>query len=419
MADVAVVRPPPRTARTERLPALDGLRGVAAFIVLAHHVVLAGVPLLAAVYLSGADPVLPGWAWALVRTPLHVLWSGEEIVLVFFALSGFVLAMPAVRGAALSPARYYPHRLLRLYGPVWAAIGLALASRVVVGHHAVDGASWWLNAHDEHVAAAGVLHDVTLVSGTAGFEVTSVLWSLRWEVVYSLALPLVLLVGARTRDRPGGAAALAVGALALFGAHAAPRYLPAFVLGSLMAFQVDRLRAVGATLAAPTAGNRLARGAAAVACLALLTSDWWVTPWLWLPVGYARTVLEHAVPAAVALGACLAVALPFLLGDLRRVLERPAVQWAGSRSFSLYLVHEPIVVAVAFALGGRAPVLLLAAAAIPAAVVAAELFFRVAERRIHRWSRRLGRACEEWARACRLGRAAASDTVSSTHGVPS
>ena len=66
------------------------------------------------------------------------------------------------------------------------------------------------------------------------------------------------------------------------------------------------------------------------------------------------------------------------------------MRWAGSRSFSLYLVHEPIVVASAFALGGTASVALLAAIAVPVSLVAADGFFRVAERPIHRWSRAFG-----------------------------
>jgi peptidoglycan/LPS O-acetylase OafA/YrhL len=58
---------------SERLTSLDGLRGLAALVVMVHHVVLASVPVLALVYLGGAHPALPGWADVLVSTPLHVL----------------------------------------------------------------------------------------------------------------------------------------------------------------------------------------------------------------------------------------------------------------------------------------------------------------------------------------------------------
>jgi peptidoglycan/LPS O-acetylase OafA/YrhL len=132
------------------------------------------------------------------------------------------------------------------------------------------------------------------------------------------------------------------------------------------------------------------------ACVVAMTSVWWLQP--------HSSVVEHGLRAVVAAGACIAVALPLLLGSLRSFLETPVMQWAGSRSFSLYLVHEPIVVAAAFALGGTASVVLVAALAVPVALVAAEGFFRVAERPMHRWSRAFG----QWVEARVSGGAAVS-----------
>jgi peptidoglycan/LPS O-acetylase OafA/YrhL len=375
---------------SERLTSLDGLRGLAALVVMVHHVVLASVPVLALVYLGGAHPALPGWADVLVSTPLHVLWAGEEFVLVFFALSGFVLTMPTVRGHAFSAARYYPYRLLRLYGPVWAAIVFAIIVRTIVPHDAVGGASWWLNAHDEPISAWELEHDGTLVFGTGGFAATSVLWSLRWEVLFSLFLPLFLWVGRRTRGMPWVMAGIAFAVLVFAGGHDTPRYMPAFALGSLMAFQVDRLQVLGVRLARPTGRNRAVKAGLVAAAVGGMTAGWWVQPASWIDPGTARDVVEHVLRAVVPAGACVAVALPLLLGSFRRFLDTRVMQWAGSRSFSLYLVHEPIVVSAALALGGRASFAVLAAVAVPCALLAAEVFFRVAERPIHRLSRRLG-----------------------------
>ena len=247
--------------------------------------------------------------------------------------------MPTVRGGVLSPARYYPYRLLRLYGPVWAAILFAVVVRSLVPHEAVPGASWWLNAHQEAVSPWQLQHDGTLVFGTGGFAATSVLWSLRWEVLFSLFLPVFLLIGKRTRGMPWAVAGVAFAVLALSGGHDSPRYMPAFLLGSLMAFEIDRLRALGARLAAPTVGNRAVKALLVAVCIVSMTAVWWVRP--------DSPVVEHGLRAVVAAGACIAVGLPLVLGSLRSFLDTPVMQWAGSRSFSLYLVHEPIVVAAA------------------------------------------------------------------------
>jgi peptidoglycan/LPS O-acetylase OafA/YrhL len=73
----------------------------------------------------------------------------------------------------------------------------------------------------------------------------------------------------------------------------------------------------------------------------------------------------------------------------RRLLARRPVAWAGSRSYSLYLVHEPIVVLAAFALGGAPTLPLLVVVAVPPVVLLTEGFFRLVERPSHALSRRV------------------------------
>ena len=77
-----------------RLRELDGLRGLAAVVVLIHHCLLT-VPALAEV---GARPgTVPGGALErlLALTPAHLLWGGYEAVLVFFILLFSPVTFPA------------------------------------------------------------------------------------------------------------------------------------------------------------------------------------------------------------------------------------------------------------------------------------------------------------------------------------
>lgn len=109
----------PMVEFTGRLPALDGLRGVAAVTVLVHHSLLV-IPAVA------SDRASAAW---IVRSPLHLFWAGNEAVYVFFILSGLVLTLPAVRRGRMRWKPYYPSRLLRLYIPVVASVVLAVVSR--------------------------------------------------------------------------------------------------------------------------------------------------------------------------------------------------------------------------------------------------------------------------------------------------
>lgn len=108
-----------------RLRELDGLRGLAALIVLFYHISLT-YPSLAVPYY--AQPVEGPLAFALTYTPLHLLRDGRMAVYIFFVLSGLVLALPVLaRGRAYPWLAYYPQRLIRLYLPVWAAVALGVA----------------------------------------------------------------------------------------------------------------------------------------------------------------------------------------------------------------------------------------------------------------------------------------------------
>ena len=179
-----------------RVRSLDGLRGFAALGVVFCHVLLSSPS-----YYRWAD----NGSW-LHRSPLTILWSGQEMVVIFFVLSGDVLALPAVKLAwRWFDRSYYPRRLLRLYLPVWGALVFAGVLHLLVTRNAVTGATPWLNSHaillslHDGIATAGLLQDSWL-HGTS--EYTSVLWSLEYEVVFSLALPLILIVPILTRRHP-------------------------------------------------------------------------------------------------------------------------------------------------------------------------------------------------------------------------
>ena len=77
-----------------RILALDALRGVAACTVMFYHCLVA-MPAFYAVYT--AQPAAPeAIVWWLAYSPLHLLWGGLEGVIVFFVLSGFVLALSLI-----------------------------------------------------------------------------------------------------------------------------------------------------------------------------------------------------------------------------------------------------------------------------------------------------------------------------------
>lgn len=142
------------------------------------------------------------------------------------------------------------------------------------------------------------------------------------------------------------------------------------------------------------------RGAWLAVALAacLLSAD------LWLPGAQRATGASGALVVA---GAVLAVALPLVYASVERPLRTRVMGWLGSRSFSLYLVHHPIVLAFAYGLDVPAlPVLL--ALVLPTSLLAAEAFFRAVERPCHGLARAVTAQLSARAAAADAARAAAA-----------
>lgn len=366
---------------TTRLAALDGLRGVAAVVVVVHHALLT-FPALADGYFDRAasDPL----AWSLTYTPLHAFWAGPEAVYLFFVLSGVVLVLPVLRkGREFSWVAYYPRRILRLYLPVIAAVLFGALTVALVPRFEADGLGAWLNGRTPTYTPERFLRDIFILDGSSG--VISPLWSLRWEVLFSLLLPVFVVIAVVLRrfwwpKVVAAFAAILIGSLidsdALF-------YLPIFALGALLIAEWERIGEVSQRLSAK-------RGAwpAILVCATLLTTS------TWMLAGVDDDVVQRTVAVLPVLGVTLFVIAAGHYRPVQRCLEGRVVGWLGMISFALYLVHEPIIIAarlLTFPLSPWVGILI----SIPLSFVVAWAFARLVEQPAHRLSVWAGRAVEK------------------------
>ena len=369
--------PDPAAPSRGRIRALDGLRGLAAVAVVIHHCTEASVPALVDVENGvGARPEMWSRLWWAAYSPLHLVLFGLEPVYIFFVLSGFVLVLPLLDRRSVDWTGFWLARLVRLYVPAWASLVLAAVLFLLVPRTSLPGRSTWLNGAGQSPGMSQYGVDATLLSG----GVNGPLWSLRYEVLFSLLVPVYLLLFVKVRGRTAVKLALIVGAV-LFGAAGGPlhpavyrtsEFMAMFAVGVMMAAERER---VTAWMQRRSRGQTVALAALALIALGAPT---WTLPRISPPL--------EVVSLA---GAALLVTV-FLGSHVAAVAEHRTVQWAGRRSFSLYVVHMPVVVAVSeLFVHPRPGVLHLVV--VPLALLTAEVFYRLVEKPSQHLGRNLGR----------------------------
>lgn len=368
-----------------RYRSLDGLRGVAAVVVVLHHAFLT-VPVLASAYYPRTGHIAIGsGAWLLTYTPAHLIWAGSEAVFLFFILSGIVLTLPVLRSPRFCWLAYYPRRVIRLYGPVVVAAVFGLLTILLVARFDDPALGGWMNARPNVYSAESIGRDATLVFGASG--VISPFWSLRWEVLFSLALPLYVWA-TQALARTAWVSFLLVCAFLVWGSVQQGQhsyYLPMFAIGTVMVTHWERVTRLAAAI------GRCRRGWLLLSVAAVLLT---CARWELIGLGMNESAAKSYSWVSV-IGVTLLVLAAAFCRPLKQFLEAPLAQWLGAVSFSLYLVHEPIIIAVRF-LTVHLPPGAGIAISLPIAFTVAALFVRLVEQPFHQLSRRVGRRVEIW-----------------------
>jgi peptidoglycan/LPS O-acetylase OafA/YrhL len=331
---------------TMRYPAVEGLRAVAALLVVLTHVA----------YWTGY--VNAGFLGGLAA-------RGDLGVAVFFVLSGVLLSRPwleaALRGdPAPGLRRYAVHRASRLLPAYYLALAGVLLTAVLTTP--VDG-------RDVDLTPSSLVSHLLLVQGITGplLSTFSQTWSLTTELTFYLLLPVLAALAARAIRRRGPVKGVArvlaccvVGAglgLLLTGlaaadvlpwsgrvALSAPAHAAWFASGLAVAALVaaEDTGALpgrrGATWQLVRTSPDLMAGTAAVLLLVAVTPVAGPRGFAEVPAGYA--VAKELVYALVATAALLACISRSARGSATgRVLAGPSMRYLGRISYGIFLWH--------------------------------------------------------------------------------
>lgn len=115
-----------------------------------------------------------------------------------------------------------------------------------------------------------------------------------------------------------------------------------------------------------------------VATIVALTASFWLAP-LGSRVGAHTNAVELVENSMMLIGAAAMVVLALAFRPLGALLSKRLVLWVGVRSFSLYLVHEPVVTALAFAFQLTSSPLWFLCLAVMLSLGLTALFYRLIE----------------------------------------
>ncbi|MEU1995485.1 acyltransferase [Nocardia gamkensis] len=363
------------------VPALEGMRGMAALGVLLTHV---------AFQTGAAGTPVVGRVWG----------RFDMAVAVFFALSGFLLWRPhaaAARGLDTAPpvGYYLRHRAARILPAYWVVVCAVLV--LLPSAAGTAGLRVW----GSNLALLQVFVPLTLTDGLTQ------MWSLSVEVAFYLVLPvfafaLVRLRGSAARRRVPVLLALAVLSLswnfipvptpdAIHADNWLPGYLPWFAAGMILAelaehsVRLSRWWKVGA--------NQPLMWTVAVCAFLLAATD------LAGPAGLNRAEPWQYV-VKMGLGAIIGFALlaPLVLRDpaarAHRWLESPVAATLGRWSYGIFIWHLAVL-SIVFPVFGILPFqgdfgyVLALTIAVTLPVAAAS--YALIEEPVRRWARRRDR----------------------------
>ena len=307
----------------DHLPALDGVRGVAIFVVVVHMLSLLTAP--------------PSAMGRLLSSLFSYGWMGVEL---FFALSGFLITgiLLDTRGSPTYLSTFYARRFLRIfplyYGTLFVAFVVlpALGAAPTAIEHDRPHQIWLWTYLSNWVAPTRL-----------GSEAFHHFWSLSVEEQFYILWPFALL---RTGPRGclrlclGVALAALVARVALLGAGVSTAAVYGFTVTRMDALALGG--AAAAALRIPELGPRLAArprplwaGAAVAFGGGALFGRYDLNTFATSSIGY--TFLAVACALVV-----LAAAASDLQPRARSALRSAPLRALGKYSYAIYVLHKPL-----------------------------------------------------------------------------
>jgi peptidoglycan/LPS O-acetylase OafA/YrhL len=168
-------------SKINRYDQLDSLRGLAALTVVIYHALNLTIERWSEI----ANPI-----WRLVmKSPIRVVWSGHQAVILFFVLSGFVLSLQFLKeNHKVSYKNFLIKRICRIYIPYLLAVAIGFVMRISFSRVHYEGI--WQGTIDWKV----IVNHILMIGMFDQNAFDPVIWSLVQEMRISILFPIIMLL---------------------------------------------------------------------------------------------------------------------------------------------------------------------------------------------------------------------------------
>lgn len=327
-----------------RIKYLDGVRGIACMMVILDHFLFCFYPTTIEGNPSSAHNHLE---LIMAKTPLNVVYNGDLAVCIFFVLSGFVLSIPFFKTndrqnfLARSAIKRYPRLIIPTFASCLLAYGIMQLGWMFNQSAGQLSMSAFLKSYyNFQPSMANVINQsfYSIFFNNQRAIYNPVLWTMKIELFGSLLIFAVLAIIGSAKRRWYLYIALVV---AFFNTYYLA-FLAGLIFSDIVHNKTELLNSLHKWYAKyPLLIVGLYFGSFPVISMPNNPGSPWYD---FLKIGFLNFnwySLYHCIAASML--------ILFILGSLKlqAIMELRPVQWLGKVSFSLYLVHFPIIFSLA------------------------------------------------------------------------
>jgi len=314
---------------------LEGLRGLASIAVVLHHMVLVFFPFI----IFGDEklgPIHSGIEKILHGNPLMMFLSGTFPVAIFFVLSGFVLSIgyfnrkddDSLRKQII---RRYPRLMIpALFSILICALLIIIGFAKNIDTSSITGSSWLDNGWTKDpMLFSAIKEGIYGIFVNSGSAYNNVLWTMQIEFTGSLLVFLLIFTVKNIKYRKYIYAFTIIGLINTwyFAFIAGVILADLYSSGAIKVHSFSRLKIITITAIIIYMGG--------VPLLNTVNSEYYGI--------FSKIDLVNIRQLFLTIAAILSLYLVIFDSKIKRVFEFNKIQRLGKYTFSLYLIHLPIL----------------------------------------------------------------------------